>query len=65
MLNPNIDKYVIVNVLPIDRSKTYTQYAVYKGVEIRINDYADKPVGKRRMHLRYSIVGNCYYLASK
>lgn len=65
MLNPNINKYVLVKVLPVDTAKTTIQKAIYRGHEIEIMDYTVKALGNRRMFLRYSICSDRYYLKSK
>lgn len=65
MINPNICKYVLVNVLPLDIKKTTIQKAIYKNTEIEIFDFQVKPIGKRRMYLKYSIINDQYYLKSR
>jgi hypothetical protein len=62
MINPNICKYVVVKVLPRDG---VTQYALYRGVKLPINDEETKPLGNRRMYLKFSILNDRYYLRSK
>lgn len=60
MINPNINKLVLVEV-QLDQ-----QTALYRGYSIEINDYrvpAPKP-GHRRMYLRYSIMSDRYYLVA-
>jgi len=60
MMNPNINKYVTVEVLPCGTK------ALYRGATLPINDRDPKAPGKRRMWLRFSICGgDVYYLRSK
>lgn len=62
MLDPTICKLVLVDVLP---REGYAQYGVYKGHKIVIADFQEKPIGRRRMYLKYSIINDEYYLKSK
>jgi hypothetical protein len=58
MLNPNIYKRVLVEVLP------GSKYATYRGHTLEINDlrYGTKPPGRRYMYLKFSILTDSYYL---
>lgn len=64
MINPNIEKLVLVTVEAVTGTQ---QFADYRGRRIEINDYRHgfaKP-GKRRLWLRYSIMSDRYYLSVK
>ena len=59
MINPNIKKEVLVNKISAD-------FAIYKGQEIMIYyDHLPNKLGKRKMYLKYTIIGDKYYLISK
>ena len=67
MLNPNICKYVIVNV---KESRTWPSgskeyIGEYKGYRLDVNLRRKKTLkpGNRRLYLKYSIFRNRYYLS--
>ena len=60
MINPNVCKRVLV-VVSDDMLTGY-----YKGLTLTIHDRVlTKKPGRRWMYIKYSIVGDCYYLRSE
>lgn len=60
MINPNINKLVYVLVSADGQSATYN------GDVLEVNDFryeTPKP-GRRRLHLKYSIMSDKYYLTT-
>ena len=75
MINPNIDKLVTVEVInqgtryngePIQVGRYKTKSMANTAI-LEIYNYGLKPIkpGKRRLHLRYSITTDSYYLSNR
>lgn len=59
MINPNICRFVTVDLISEDR-------AVYRGVELPVYFHSKpKTPGRRRLYLKFSMVNDWYYLTDR
>lgn len=68
MINPNISKYVIVNVTEaIDRFNKKVLVGFYQNVKLDIYQGTDRVIkpGRRKLYLKYSIMTDKYYLSDR
>lgn len=68
MINPNICKYVTVEVTEeIDRFNQKILVGYYRNVKLDINQRTDRVIktGRRKLYLKFSIMTDRYYLSDR